>query len=63
MAQLIRASEEKATAEADKSKTSLHAMQRVSGDFVSEQTVSVVTLPDDGMKGQLSVVKVVIFEH
>src|SRR5574337_110271 len=55
MAQLIRASEEKATAEADKKAKNIItlAMQRVSGDFVSEQTVSVVTLPDDGMKGRI----------
>ena len=55
MAQLIRASEDKAMAEADKKAKNIItlAMQRVSGDFVSEQTVSVVTLPDDGMKGRI----------
>lgn len=55
MAQLIRSSEEKAHAEADKKAKSIItlAMQRVSGDFVSEQTVSVVTLPDDSMKGRI----------
>ena len=55
MAQLIRTSEEKATAEADKKAKDIItlAMQRVSGDFVSEQTVSVVTLPDDAMKGRI----------
>src|SRR5574337_950451 len=57
MAQLIRASEEKATAEADKKAKNIItlAMQRVSGDFVSEQTVSVVTLPDDGITNFLNI--------
>jgi ribonuclease Y len=42
-------------AEADKKAKNIItlAMQRVSGDFVSEQTVSVVTLPDDNMKGRI----------
>ena len=55
MAQLIRTSEDKAMAEADKKAKNIItlAMQRVSGDFVSEQTVSVVTLPDDNMKGRI----------
>ena len=55
MAQLIRTSEDKAMAEADKKAKNIItlAMQRVSGDFVSEQTVSVVTLPDDSMKGRI----------
>lgn len=55
MAQLIRTTEEKAHAEADKKAKNIItlAMQRVSGDFVSEQTVSVVTLPDDSMKGRI----------
>ena len=55
MAQLIRTSEDKAIAEADKKAKNIItlAMQRVSGDFVSEQTVSVVTLPDDSMKGRI----------
>ncbi|GFH42880.1 ribonuclease Y [Lactococcus hodotermopsidis] len=55
MAQMIRSSEEKAILEADKKAKNIItlAMQRVSGDFVSEQTVSVVTLPDDSMKGRI----------
>ncbi|WEV60141.1 ribonuclease Y [Streptococcaceae bacterium ESL0729] len=55
LAQMVRASEVKATAEADKRAKDILAlaMQRVSGDFVSEQTVSVVTLPNDEMKGRI----------
>ncbi|PCS00485.1 ribonuclease Y [Lactococcus fujiensis] len=55
MAQMIRQSEEKATAEADKKAKKIIslAIQRVSSDSVAEQTVSVVTLPDDSMKGRI----------
>ncbi|WEV44641.1 ribonuclease Y [Streptococcaceae bacterium ESL0687] len=55
LAQMVRASEEKATVEADKRAKDILAlaMQRVSGDFVSEQTVSVVSLPNDEMKGRI----------
>lgn len=55
MAQLIRSSEEKAHAEADKRAKNIVslAIQRVCSDSVAEQTVSVVTLPDDGMKGRI----------
>ncbi len=55
MAQLIRSSEEKAHAEVDKRAKNIVslAIQRVSSDSVAEQTVSVVTLPDDGMKGRI----------
>ena len=55
MAQMIRSTEEKAQMEADKKALNILslAMQRVSGDFVSEQTVSVVNLPNDEMKGRI----------
>ncbi|WP_374285960.1 ribonuclease Y [Lactococcus sp.] len=55
MAQMIRQSEEKATAEADKKAKRIIslAIQRVSSDSVAEQTISVVTLPDDSMKGRI----------
>lgn len=55
MAQMIRQSEEKATADADKKAKRIIslAIQRVSSDSVAEQTVSVVTLPDDSMKGRI----------
>ena len=55
MADMIRAAEQKATADADKKAKNIIAMaiQRVSSDSVAEQTVSVVNLPDDSMKGRI----------
>lgn len=52
---MIKESEERAKEEADrKAKNILSlAMQRVSGDQVSENTVSVVNLPNDEMKGRI----------
>lgn len=54
-AQLIRASEEKANREADKKAKDIIslALQRLSSESVAEQTVTVVPLPDEGMKGRI----------
>jgi len=54
-AQMVRTSETEATAEADKKAKEIIslAMQRFSSDLVAEQTVSVVTIPDDSMKGRI----------
>ncbi|MDR0298308.1 MAG: ribonuclease Y [Streptococcaceae bacterium] len=55
MAQLIRQTEERANAEADKKAKNILslALQRLSSESVAEQTVSVVPLPDEGMKGRI----------
>ncbi|MDR2833635.1 MAG: ribonuclease Y [Streptococcaceae bacterium] len=55
LAVMVKESEERAKEEADrKAKNILSlAMQRVSGDQVSENTVSVVNLPTDEMKGRI----------
>jgi len=55
LAQIVRSSEEKANHEADKKAKQIIslAIQRVSSESVAEQTVSVVTLPDDSMKGRI----------
>jgi len=55
LAVMVKESEERAKEEADrKAKNILSlAMQRVSGDQVSENTVSVVNLPNDEMKGRI----------
>nr|WP_144399546.1 ribonuclease Y [Pilibacter termitis] len=55
LAVMVKESEERAKEESDrKAKNILSlAMQRVSGDQVSENTVSVVNLPSDEMKGRI----------
>ena len=55
IASYIKDREEEAKFEADKkAKTMLvEAMQRYAGDVVNEQTVTVVTLPNDDMKGRI----------
>jgi ribonuclease Y len=55
VALMIKESEEKAKETADKKARNILslAMQRVSGDQVSENTVSVVNLPSDEMKGRI----------
>ncbi|MDR2976730.1 MAG: ribonuclease Y [Streptococcaceae bacterium] len=55
MAGMIRTAEEKANREADtKAKNIISlAVQRLSSDSIAEQTVTVVALPDEGMKGRI----------
>ncbi|GAB2026741.1 ribonuclease Y [Lactovum odontotermitis] len=55
MAAMIRQSEEKANREADtKAKNIISlAVQRLSSDSIAEQTVTVVNLPDESMKGRI----------
>ncbi|MDR0298566.1 MAG: ribonuclease Y [Streptococcaceae bacterium] len=55
MATLIRNAEEKANREAEtKAKNIISlAVQRLSSESIAEQTVTVVALPDEGMKGRI----------
>ncbi len=55
IAQFIKDEEEKAKSEADKKAQSILAftMQKYAQDVTSERTVSVVTLPNDDMKGRI----------
>lgn len=55
VAQIVRSAEDKAKHESDKKAKKIIslAIQRVSSESVAEQTVSVVSLPDDGMKGRI----------
>jgi ribonuclease Y len=55
MAAMIRQAEDKANREADsKAKNIISlAVQRLSSDSIAEQTVTVVALPDEGMKGRI----------
>ena len=55
LAAFIKEKEEEAKLQADKKAKNLivECMQRYAGDVVGEQTVSVVTLPSDDMKGRL----------
>ena len=55
MAVMIKESEEKAKADAERTAKSLvaQAIQRSAADMVSETTVSVVSLPNDEMKGRI----------
>ena len=55
MAQMIRQSELKANAEADKKAKNIIslAVQRLSSESIAEQTVTTVPLPDESMKGRI----------
>ena len=55
IAVMIRESDQKAKDEADRNAKNiiLQAIQRSAADLVSEATVSVVTLPNDDMKGRI----------
>lgn len=51
----IREAEREVKEKADKTAKELlaQAMQRLAGDFVTEQTITTVSLPDDSMKGRI----------
>lgn len=51
----VREAEREVKDRADKTAKELlaQAMQRLAGDFVTEQTITTVHLPDDGMKGRI----------
>ncbi len=55
VASLIRTAEQEAKEKSDKLAKNLlvQAMQRISGDYVTEQTVTSVHLPDESMKGRI----------
>ncbi|MBB5887163.1 ribonuclease Y [Lactovum miscens] len=55
MANMIRSAEEKANREADSKARNIIslAVQRLASESIAEQTVTVVALPDEGMKGRI----------
>lgn len=55
IASRIKAAEQEVKDRADKTAKELlsQAMQRLAGDYVAEQTITTVHLPDDGMKGRI----------